>query len=58
MKGSIVSACEGDRDAARRAKELGLLLLAREGITPRNRSVTRPAGLHPRARLRNECSRD
>ena len=32
MKGSIVSACEGDQDAARRAKELGLLLLAREGI--------------------------
>jgi AcrR family transcriptional regulator len=32
MKGSIVSACEGDRHAARRAKELGALLLAREGI--------------------------
>ena len=44
MKGSIVSACEGDQDAARRAKELGLLLLAREGITPTKRRVTRQAG--------------
>jgi AcrR family transcriptional regulator len=34
MKGSIVAACEGDRDAARRAKELASLLLARLGITP------------------------
>jgi len=33
MKGSIVSACEGDREAARRAKALGSLLLARLGIT-------------------------
>lgn len=28
MKGSIVAAAEGDRDAARRAKEIGALLLA------------------------------
>jgi AcrR family transcriptional regulator len=33
MKGSIVAAGEGDRDAARRARELGELLLAREGVT-------------------------
>src|SRR4029077_10010787 len=32
MMGSIVAAYAGDRDAARRAKELGLLLLARAGI--------------------------
>ncbi len=43
MKGSIVSACEGDRDAARRARELGVLLLAREGITPTKQRVSRQA---------------
>jgi AcrR family transcriptional regulator len=32
MMGSIVAAQAGDRDAARRAKEMGLLLLAREGV--------------------------
>ncbi|MBN1529804.1 MAG: TetR/AcrR family transcriptional regulator [Thermoleophilaceae bacterium] len=32
MKGSIVSAGEGDRDAARRARELGTLLLERHGV--------------------------
>jgi AcrR family transcriptional regulator len=32
MMGSIVAAYAGDRDAARRAKEVGLLLLARAGI--------------------------
>jgi AcrR family transcriptional regulator len=32
MLGSIVAAYAGDRDAARRGKEMGLLLLAREGI--------------------------
>jgi len=32
MMGSIVAAHAGDRDAARRAKEMGLLLLARAGI--------------------------
>jgi AcrR family transcriptional regulator len=31
MKGSIVAAGEGDREAARRAQELGALLLEREG---------------------------
>jgi len=31
MKGSIVAAHEGDADAAMKARELGLLLLAREG---------------------------
>lgn len=43
MKGSIVSACEGDRDAARRAKELGLLLMAHEGITPIRQRGSRQA---------------
>ena len=32
MKGSIVSAGEGDREAARRARELGVLLLERRGV--------------------------
>jgi AcrR family transcriptional regulator len=32
MKGSIVAAHEGDRDAAMKARELGELLLAREGV--------------------------
>jgi AcrR family transcriptional regulator len=32
MKGSIVAAAEGDREAARRAKEIGDLLLAHEAI--------------------------
>ena len=32
MMGSIVAAYAGDRDAARRAKEIGLLLLARSGV--------------------------
>jgi AcrR family transcriptional regulator len=32
MKGSIVAAAEGDREAAARARELGVLLLARHGI--------------------------
>jgi AcrR family transcriptional regulator len=32
MKGSIVSAGEGDREAGRRARELGVLLLERHGI--------------------------
>ena len=32
MMGSIIAAYAGDRDAARRAKELGALLLARAGI--------------------------
>ncbi len=32
MKGSIVARHEGDRDAARKARELGELLLAREGL--------------------------
>jgi AcrR family transcriptional regulator len=34
MKGSIVAAAEGDRDAAGRARELGELLLARDGVAP------------------------
>jgi AcrR family transcriptional regulator len=33
MKGSIVAAAEGDRQAATRARELGALLLASHGIT-------------------------
>jgi AcrR family transcriptional regulator len=33
MKGSIVAAHEGDTDAAQKAREMGLLLLAREGVT-------------------------
>ncbi len=32
MKGSIVAAHEGDADAAMKAREMGLLLLAREGV--------------------------
>ncbi|HWI08218.1 MAG TPA: TetR/AcrR family transcriptional regulator [Solirubrobacteraceae bacterium] len=32
MKGSIVAAHEGDADAAMKARELGVLLLAREGV--------------------------
>ncbi|HSD55163.1 MAG TPA: hypothetical protein VLC47_13420, partial [Burkholderiales bacterium] len=32
IKGSIVAAGEGDQEAALRARELGALLLAREGI--------------------------
>jgi len=32
MMGSIVAAYAGDEDAARRSKEMGLLLLARAGI--------------------------
>jgi AcrR family transcriptional regulator len=32
MKGSIVAAHEGDRDAAMKARELGLLLLERDGV--------------------------
>ena len=34
-KGAIVSVCEGDIDAARRAKELGELLLARHAVNER-----------------------
>jgi len=33
MKGSIMAACEGDTQAAQRARELGELLLAKHGIT-------------------------
>jgi AcrR family transcriptional regulator len=32
MKGSIIAALEGDADAAMKAREMGLLLLAREGV--------------------------
>jgi AcrR family transcriptional regulator len=32
MKGAIVAACEGDCDAARRSRDLGQLLLLREGV--------------------------
>ena len=32
MKGSIVAAHEGDRDAAMKARELGVLLLERDGV--------------------------
>ena len=34
MKGCIVAAAEGDRQAGARARELGTLLLAHHGITP------------------------
>lgn len=34
MMGAIIAAYAGDADAARRAKEVGVLLLAREGIEP------------------------
>ncbi len=32
MKGSIVAAHEGDRDAALKARELGVLLLEHHGV--------------------------
>jgi hypothetical protein len=32
MMGSIIAACAGDLDAAKRAREVGTLLLAREGV--------------------------
>ncbi|HZF22378.1 MAG TPA: TetR/AcrR family transcriptional regulator [Burkholderiales bacterium] len=32
MMGSIIAACAGDLDAAKRAREVGALLLAREGL--------------------------
>ena len=38
MMGSIVAAYAGDRDAARRAKKLGVLLLADAGIGSRSRA--------------------
>lgn len=34
MKGSIVAAHEGDAEAAMKAREMGMLLLAREGAAP------------------------
>ena len=52
MKGSIVAAGEGDRDAARRAKEVARLLLAHERLAhelgdpapPKRAARRRPAG--------------
>jgi AcrR family transcriptional regulator len=38
MMGSMVSAYAGDRDAARRARKIGLLLLAREAVALRRSS--------------------
>jgi AcrR family transcriptional regulator len=38
MMGSIIAAYAGDRDAARRAKKLGVLLLADAGIRSRDRA--------------------
>jgi len=38
MMGSIIAAYAGDRDAARRAKKLGVLLLADAGIRSRSRA--------------------
>ena len=38
MMGSIIAAYAGDRDAARRAKKLGVLLLADAGIRSRGRA--------------------
>ena len=38
MMGSIIAASAGDRDAARRAKKLGVLLLADAGIRSRRRA--------------------
>jgi hypothetical protein len=35
MKGCIVAAAEGDRQAGKRARELGTLLLSHHGIDPR-----------------------
>jgi AcrR family transcriptional regulator len=42
MKGSIISAAEGDREAARRAREIGAMLLASERRTG---GATRGAGI-------------
>lgn len=39
VMGSIVAAYAGDQDAAQRAKELGILLLAREGVALAPRSA-------------------
>ncbi|MFN0303565.1 MAG: TetR/AcrR family transcriptional regulator [Burkholderiales bacterium] len=46
MKGSIVAAGEGDRDAALRAREIGRLILAREGVAvdASTKGRMRPAG--------------
>ena len=44
MMGSIVAAFAGDRDAARRAKRIGALILAHEGVALAKRRRIRPAG--------------
>jgi AcrR family transcriptional regulator len=44
MKGSIIAAGEGDRNAARRARDMGLLLLQREGIGVNRRDRQRDTG--------------
>jgi AcrR family transcriptional regulator len=41
MKGSIVAAGEGDRNAARRARDIGRLLLAHEGLGVRPTTASR-----------------
>ena len=46
MKGSIVAAGEGDKDAALRAQAIGRLLLANEGLA----AVPAPRAVRPRAR--------
>jgi AcrR family transcriptional regulator len=53
MKGSIVAAGEGDKNAALRAREIGRLLLAHEGLAPaarepRRSRAPRAARLRPR----------
>jgi hypothetical protein len=42
MKGSIVAAQEGDHEAARRARQLGLLLLQHERANSGRRGLRRP----------------
>ena len=44
MKGSIVAAGEGDRDAARRAKQIGRVLLAEATASDRPGQVAEGAG--------------
>jgi AcrR family transcriptional regulator len=55
MKGSIVAAGEGDREAARRARDLGALLLAREADRKRPAragATARPSAARVRAKGR------
>ena len=43
MMGSIIAAYAGDQDAARRAKQIGALILAHEGVALARRRRVPPA---------------